>query len=238
MKPFKNLSGDNKRNFKVLFITLFSIAILFASCTKRSHEEVAPGASLLVANAIPRSTSIDFYLDNQRVNLQSMFFSQGLDYFYVVPGLKKLDITLGESGQVLATDTATLKVGNYYSLFAIEKGMAEFVVAKDDLSNPPSGKAKIRFIHLSPDAPNIDIAIAGGATLYTNRTYKSYTDFMLVDPTNYTLNIRQTGNTAVKIAKADVQIEVSGIYTIMAIGFWNGAPQQNLTFDIEVIKHK
>lgn len=235
MKSFKNLSISPPGNFKVLFITLLSIILLFGSC-KKNTVQTTPGASILFVNAIPRNTSIDFYVDNQLVDQRTFFFTEGFSYFHLMPGFRKLDITLGYNVQSLATDTATFNAGKYYSIFASEKGSPEFLVTNDDISNPPAGKAKIRFVDLSADAPNMDLVIEGSSTSFTNKAYKAYTDFIVIDPTTYKLNIRQTGNTTVKLAVPDIFFDTGGIYTIMAIGLWNGTISDHV-LDIEVIKH-
>lgn len=235
MKTFKNLSLNNPGKFKVFFITLLSTILLFASCKKNTIQST-PIAQILFANAIPRNTSVDFYVDNQLADQRTFFFTEGLSYFSLMPGLRKLDITLGYSVQVLATDTATFNAGKYYSIFAVEKASPEFLVTKDDISNPPVGKTKIRFVDLSADAPNMDLAIDGGATLFTNKTYKSFTDFILIDPSTYKLDLLQTGTTTVKLAVPDVVFDTGGIYTIMAIGLWNGAASDP-PMNIEVIKN-
>jgi hypothetical protein len=236
MKTFKNFPENYSQRFKGV-LTIFSIVILFfVSCTKQNKLEGGPGSYVLFVNAVPKNNSVDFFLNNQRVNTQSLSFGAGLDYLNVTPGDAKLDLTFGNV-QVVASANTTINEGKYYSVFATGKSPVEFVVTEDDRTAPTLGKGKVRFVQLSPDAPNMSIDIESTPNLFSDRAYKSYTDFIPVDAGNYTFKVRQTGSNTVKFSKFDVQIDGGGLYTVMVIGLWSGAVTEP-PLDIKVIKNK
>jgi hypothetical protein len=41
----------------------------------------------------------------------------------------------------------------------------------DDLTAPAPGKAKLRFVHLAPTVPSVDVAYQNGTGLFTNVSY-------------------------------------------------------------------
>jgi hypothetical protein len=230
MKNLKKLPVNNRGSFTTVLVVLL-FAVLFLPACKRSNDDVQPGAALSVVNLISGNSAIDFYLNNQRVNGTSLLYLQRLAYFNTFPGLNKFDVTIGGTLQGLATDTATLAPGKFHSLFIVEDGNTQFLLTTDDLADPPAGKAKVRFVNVSPDAPNVDLLVSGGASLFTNQGFKSYTDFTLVDPATYTFEIQQSGESAVKATSSDIKIEAGKTYTVLVYGLWNGTAQQAFAVD-------
>ena len=59
--------------------------------------------------------------------------------------------------------------GSYYTVFAADSvaNIAPLVLA-DDLTTPAAGKAHVRFVHLSPNAPAVDVAVTAGPVLFAN----------------------------------------------------------------------
>ena len=73
----------------------------------------------------------------------------------------------------------------YHSLFAVDKrkpsklnpgNRDSLILVYDDLSLPAAGKAKVRFANFSPDAPNLNFNVAGGAPVFTNVAYGNFAD--------------------------------------------------------------
>jgi hypothetical protein len=236
MKVYRFLSSKLPRKYITIFTFLFGIVLLFESCTKKNEWVGGPVTYASFFNAVARNNSVDFFINNQMVNLKSLVFGESLGYFNVGPGAAKLDITFG-TVQVVASDNTTFDEGKYYSIFVTGKSPIDFIVTDDARTDPPAGQAKVRFVQLSPDAPNINIDIEDKPNLFADRTYKSYTDFIVIDAGNYNLRVRQAGSNTVKFSKFDVQIDGGGIYTIVAIGLWSGTVTEP-PLDIKIIKNK
>lgn len=63
--------------------------------------------------------------------------------------------------------TITVADDTPYTVAAINKlANIQPKVFVDDLKFPPVGNAQVRFVHLSPDAPAVDIAVKNGPTLF------------------------------------------------------------------------
>ena len=59
--------------------------------------------------------------------------------------------------------TVNLAANTNDSVFAIDSvSKIKAVVVSDNLTAPAAGKAYVRFLHFSPNAPAVDIAVAGG----------------------------------------------------------------------------
>lgn len=73
----------------------------------------------------------------------------------------------------------------YHTLFTVAKrkpsalnpgNRDSLILVYDDLTAPTAGKAKIRFANFSPDAPNLNFGLVGGAPVFTNVAYGNFAD--------------------------------------------------------------
>ena len=113
----------------------------------------------------------------------------------------------------------TLEAGKDYTVAAAgELATIAPVVLVDNNSAPAAGNAHVRFVHLSPDAPNVDIAVTGGPILFPNVPFKGFAGYAPVPAGTYDLEARIAGTNTVALALPGVVLEAGKIYTIFAVG--------------------
>lgn len=61
-----------------------------------------------------------------------------------------------------------------------------------NMSTEP-GKSIIRFMHLSPNAPAVDITLPDGTVIFGNISFKQLTEYIMINPGMYTLQVRLAG---------------------------------------------
>jgi hypothetical protein len=122
-----------------------------------------------------------------------------------------------------------------YSVFAVNSvSNIEPLLIEDDLTAPAQGKAHVRFIHLSPDAPAVDITLTDGTIVFGNRAFKDFTAFTPLDAGTYDLQVRVAGTTTVALDLPGITVESGKIYTVFAKGFLSGSGIQALGAQIIV----
>lgn len=222
--------------FKMLL--LFAVAAVFlASCTKyndSSYYDPGPVAQLNVVNASPGSASYNFALGNNFVNGNPLLFGQRTGYINAYTGKRLFSLTSGGTTNVIGTDTLNLAVNGYYSLYITGLNTAPtFFFTQDDLSSPALGKAKIRFIQLSPDGGAFDLSIQNGATLFTNQGYQTASAFTTIDPGNYTFQLKadQTGTITTLSPET---ISAGRIYTVWSKGLVDGTGDYAISGKVSV----
>lgn len=208
-------------NYKTIIAAL-TLSIALVSC-KKSDGNYAPIeiSGLSIIHASPTAEKLDVYVDNTKANTQDFSFGTKQDYLNAFPGNRTLTVTKKGSAAVLKTEQVTLVSQVGYSLFVIDKlENIKFLLLEDNLARPAVGKAKIRFVNLSPDAEALNLAIEGKATdLFTNKLFKEYSAFEPIDiAEKVTFNIKNKNTGAVEATLADVKIEDGKIYTIYAKG--------------------
>jgi hypothetical protein len=180
-------------------------------------------AALSIVNASPNARTINFSLDNQVVNTASIPYLSGLSYFRAATGTRSAKTLEQGSNRELAKKTITLNKNVYYTLYVVGVGAntdsLNYVFTPDSISSPATGKARIRFAHLSPDVASLNLSIEGGATLFTDKAFKSVTPFANFDPiAGKVLVITDKASGAVVARLENVTINAGYNYTIFARG--------------------
>jgi hypothetical protein len=134
----------------------------------------------------------------------------------------------GDTTAVL-TAQATVLPGMVASLFAVNAlDSITFSGYLDTLTAPAAGNAHVRFIHLSPDAPAVDIALTGGGVVFPNVSYLDNTALTRFVAGTYDLEVRLAGTSTVVLPLPDVALTAGKIYTVWARGFVAGTGAQAL----------
>ncbi len=111
---------------------------------------------------------------------------------------------------------------------------ADFAVElyEDDLTSN-AAKVRVRFIHASPDTPNVDVGVGAGkmfTPVWTNVAFPNVglvggEAYVEIDPPmNATLSARATGTTADALVLNGVTLPGGAVVTVFAIGNLDGDP--------------
>jgi len=90
----------------------------------------------------------------------------------------------------------------------------------DDDTTSPTPTARVRVVHASPNAPNVDVLV-DDATALTNVPYRTASDFLPVNAGSRRLRVRATGTTTTVI-DATVALAGQQSYTVLATGLLAG----------------
>ena len=135
-------------------------------------------------------------------------------------------VPTGKTEPAVIDANLDLAAGTDYTVVAVGK-LAEIapLVLVDNNAAPAAGKAHVRFVHASPDAPAVDIAVAaGGPVLFKNIAFKQTGDYLPVDAGTYALDVRPTGTDTVALSVPGLTLEAGTVYTIFAMGLAGGEP--------------
>ena len=98
------------------------------------------------------------------------------------------------------------------------------LVLEDNNAIPENGKAHVRFVHASPDAPAVDIAVKNGPVLFKNIAFKGVGEYLPVAAGTYDLEVRLAGTNTVVLSVPGVKLDNQTVYTIFAMGLAGGQP--------------
>lgn len=219
-------------------LMVWMLAVTFSSCLKNHDNDyaAAPARALIsVVNASPGSQPVDFYLDQNKANNPPIIYGDGIDYVQAYTGKRTASFNLSGTQQKIKSDTLTLQQNQFYTLYLTNTpAQAEYFLVRDSINRPAAGKATIRFVNVSPNAPAADLAIKNGAVLATNKAYKTASAFVPVNGNStYTFEIRQAGTGNVLVTLPEIKIKGDAIYTVWLQGLNNGSDQTKLNANIQ-----
>lgn len=202
-----------------------SLSFLLTSCVKNNSDDVTvPTALMTVIQASPDEPPLDFYLNSNKVNQSPITYGTGIDYFSAIAGQRTAYFyQYGTTTPVVASAQVTLEPNMAYSLFLDNTtSHPSILFLTDSLIKPPAGKAGVRFVDLSPDAPAADLVIQGGATIASNKSFQGYTSFLPVSgQNNFTLQVVKTGTSTVLASLSGATLTDGYLYTVMFEGLNN-----------------
>ncbi len=179
-----------------------------------------------VLHAVPDAPNVDIYT-NDKLIARNLAFGDSTPYTPVSAGNYMISVyPAGTKTSPVLTNMLTVQDNTYTTVAAA--GMLDTIglLAMEDASEPMnSGKAMVRFLHLSPDAPAVDITLPDGTVIFRDVSYKEITPYLAVEPMSYTLQVRPTGTSDVVLTVPNVRLEPNQMYTAYAIGLAGGRPE-------------
>lgn len=188
-------------------------------------------SKIRMLHASPNAPAVDIYINGQRI-LQNITFKQYSDYISLPQGQYRMDVyPTGTQFSPLFSAIVPIKGEGYIYTIATAGDVAKLqLLSFVDNTHLPYGKAKIRFIHLSPDAPAVDLALKDNDILFPNIPFKQATEFLEVTPGSAHLDVHVAGMKNIILSMADVKVEANKTYDIYAIGFTNKDPKLEALF--------
>lgn len=188
-----------------------------------------------ILNASPiLHTSVDVYLNTVLI-ASDIVYKEFTPYIPLAEGTYSVSIfPYGKKTGAIETETVTIKGRSIYTIvfagqpssFSIEEYLEPSVTI-------PTGKAMIRFSHLSPDAPAINLTLSNGEILFSDVQYGELTDYREISPGTYTLQLRLPETNNVVLTVPNAHFKANRYYTIYAVGLVSGNPQLQMLLPMD-----
>jgi len=228
--------------FAIKYLSMFLILVLgitvFTGCSDDEEIVTPPVAKskVLVTHASPDAPGVDLLVDNA-VAGTNLTFPNSTGYLEVNSGTRNVKVNVTGTSTTALQANLNLAADKNYSVFAVNNvASIEAVVLEDNLTAPASGKAHIRFIHLSPNAPAVDITLTDGTVVFGDYIFKEASAFTPLNAATYNLQVRLAGTSTVVLELPNIALTAGKIYTVFAKGLVGGAGTQALGAQIIVNK--
>lgn len=192
----------------------------------RSWYRTTPADSYIrVLHAVPNAPAVDIYANGNLI-VKDLAYKELSKYLPVAEG--NYNIKIYPSGQrenpILDTDLYIPK-GTFFNVTAIgEAPNISLYPIPEPTVQQNFGRPCIRFVHLSPNAPNVDIALEDSTNIFTDVGYKNFTDYACIPAGTYTFQVRPAGSNDVVLTIPNVKLMANNYYTIYAVGLAGGSP--------------
>lgn len=236
MKNFLSSISFNKLTLFVCGIMAFS----FSSCIDEKEDVTPePVAYASFYHGSPNATDLNIKLDGTQINNQGFKYANFSGYLALKVGERKVAFTPLTSTDALAETTYNFKKDNIYSVYAVNRTENfEILVVKDSLLAPTAGNAAVRVINLSPDAPAVDVSVAGvAAPLFTDIAFKEASSFKPVQAGTLSVRVNATGTTDSVMPVTNLVLDAGRNYTLVVRGFETPPAQNSNVLTLQLIRN-
>lgn len=202
---------------------LLASATLLSSCLKNDSEDYqGPVSGISFVHAAANQPSVGLFIDGRGLFNEAIKYTNFSQYLTAGSGNHLVQTTVGGTTQRLSEATITLAEGKYHTVFIAHKAENDSlttVMTTDDLTAPATGKAKVRFVQLSPGTDVYDLYLQGGQKLADSRAYKESSPFVEMDPaTKLKFAVRLAGAAEDAVVTSEVDVTAGRFYTVVLAG--------------------
>jgi hypothetical protein len=219
-----------KRKPFYMLMALATVVALLAT----TAVTFAAGSRVRVVHASPDAPAVDV-LVNGSPAFTNLAFKAVADYAALDAGSYSVAVVpTGATEPQVISATLALDPDKDYTVVAVGKlADIEPLVLVDNNAAPAAGKAHVRFVHASPDAPAVDIAVKGGPVIFSNVAFKGVGDYTPVDAGTYDLEVRLAGTETVALDLPGIALADGTVYTVFAMGLAAGEPALTAVLSVD-----
>jgi hypothetical protein len=163
-------------------------------------------------------TDVDITINN-KMFAKNVSYLTCTDYFPIHEGEHQVDIyPSGSTADPLFCQLVSVSAGksNTIAIFT-ELNQANLIPY---LNQPevPIGEAKVRFLHLSPNCPSLDIAVKDRDVIFSDLSFTSSTEYLGLMPMTVNLEARESGTNNVLFPMPKSKFLPNKAYTLVLVG--------------------
>lgn len=179
-----------------------------------------------VIHTVPDAPGVDVYA-NDMLLFSNVTFGEYTKYVAVPKGEYVISLYVtGTKDTPVLQNVVSLSENNVVTIAAA--GMLsniELLLIRDTCEGMSKRNSLIRFVHLSPNAPAVDITMPDGTIIFGNVSFQQLTRYIAVLPMTYTLQVRVAGTDKVVLTVPGIMLEKNKCYTVYAIGLVGATPE-------------
>ncbi len=189
-------------------------------------------------HASPGTPAVDIYTDGNLV-LNNLAYNQTSEYLVVGPENMHVQVyPSGEDTDPLLDTELTIPPSETITTAII--GMAPDISLLPiyfDVAVRDNDDALIRFANLSPALSEVSLAIEDGAILFSDVGYSQVTNYQVIDPENYLLQLFMANEEGNILASGSVEVVPRYAFTVYAIGITEGEPSIEISYYSDLIPY-
>lgn len=205
-----------------------TLAVTDPSGNSSRIVDVGTPATVRVVHDVADAPAVSVYANNDFTTpvVASLAFPNFTSYLPIAPAssLTSAQVTpAGNPGTVVINAPLALTAGTEYSVYAVGTLATIAPLVTTDDRRRIATQAKVRILHGSPSAGNVDIyltapgaGIATATPILTSVPFKADTGFLSVAAGSYDVTVTPAGSKTAAIGPATITVANQGIYTAVA----------------------
>lgn len=209
-------------------LMVFAFALALATSLSPALAHGNSSAGVRVIHASPDAPSVDILINDSIRAFEDVAFNEITDYATLPAGTYNAKVVPAGGGPGSAVINADLNLLYYknYTVVAVNTLDAIEPLVLEDAAEPASipFSARVRFVHASPNAPAVDIRVAGGPVLFANVPFKGVGSYVEVPAGRATLEVLIAGTDTVVLTVPGLDLRPMRYYTALATGLVGDTP--------------
>jgi Domain of unknown function (DUF4397) len=205
----------------IWLVALVALAMSAVLITFNVGQAQSATGRVRVIHASADTPPVDIFVDGQKA-ISGLAYSKDTGYVALPTGSRDVKVFVSPSngtGTPALQAALTVASGKDYTVLAVgevTKSTLALLPLEDNNATPATGQAHVRLIHASPDAPAVDVVVAGTSTkVFSAVAYKGVGTYTPVPAGTYNLDVKvaPNGQTITGLVLRD-----RGVYTAVAMG--------------------
>lgn len=233
------------RNFSLLrFVGAIAVAAVLATvgviplAAPPAAQAHSVATYVRILHAVPDAGAVNVYVDGVKA-AANLAYAKQTGFLEMDAGARHLQVfpvgtTYRATGGAIDITVAFHSDAFYTVVVAGRAGAMKPLVLIDEAlnrNNPSLSKAMVRFVHVSPGTPAVDVEISGQGIVFTEVGYLH----MFVKPVyvplaegTYTLTARQCATKVTLWCTQPLRFQAGHVYSVYALGLVKGTGEQAL----------
>ena len=180
-------------------------------------------ADVRVAHLVPGGPNVDIWIDGNK-EISGVPFETISGYLPLSAATHTIRVVVENTTDDIFPEATLTFLPNTASTVAATGLVSDIqpAVFEDSRESATAGNSRARFVHTSPDAPAVDIVVAGGPVLFEGYSFGQSSDYIEVGAGTYDLEVRfasePAGNGALVKTFTGVPFSSTEAYSIFATG--------------------
>ncbi|XOV94619.1 MAG: DUF4397 domain-containing protein [Bacteroidota bacterium] len=229
------------RNYRLGTIILglaVSVILFLTSCVDdQDVPEPIEHAHVSIYHGSPDLEGINIRVSTGQINETPFEYDDYFPYLNFFPGERYMKFIESDLDVVTLIDTTfTFEIDHNYSVFVANTASnLEAVLIEDIFPASIAGKAMVRFIHMSPDAPAVNV-LANEDELFGTTIFTEGSEFLPIDAGRTTFEFIEEALFNTVIQLPEVQLTSGGYYNIILSGFDNPPAGNTNELKVDVVR--
>ncbi|ANO52565.1 DUF4397 domain-containing protein [Woeseia oceani] len=188
--------------------------------------DVRTSADVRVVHASPDAPDVDVVVNDDFANplVPALAFPEFTPFVSVPPATYNIKVTDAATQSVIAINVdLELMAGLRYNVLAVDNLVSIAPLLAIDDPRPVATESKVRIIHASPAAGDVDIYVTAPQTdintvdpTLSDIPFQANTGFLSLVPGDYEVTVTAAGSKTAAIGPAAISIAGGGVYTAIA----------------------
>ena len=198
------------------------------------YRENKNSSYLRIFHASPNSPAVDIYLNN-KLAVRWLPYKGFSNYLKIAPGrynIKVFPASKRDSAVINTNITVPERVIMTNAVIGSLPNISLFPISEPVFPRTQN-KVYIRFIHLSQNAPKVDVIVPGKGKVFSGVGYKEKTDYITLNAGIYTFDVNVSGTDKRVLHVPNIKLFANKIYTIYAVGLVGATPPLQVVIPLD-----